>query len=192
MDALALLHTRNSVAQLTDPAPTGDVLSDMIKAGMRAPDHGWLRPWRFLTISGDDRNHFGALMVAAANKNRSVAGEPLLNDQEAERLAAKALRAPLILVVVASIKDSIKVPVIEQQISAGCAAHGILLAAQAHGFAGIWRTGVYAFDKTVKRGLGLLDREEITGFIYLGTPACGYKVLRELAVDDFCQQWSPG
>ena len=77
----------------------------------------------------------------------------------------------------------------EQRLSAGCAAQGILLAAEALGYAGIWRTGDPAFDRNVMDGLGLSQNEEIIGFIYLGTRAGERKGLPQLNVEDFVSQW---
>ena len=50
MDALTVLQKRVSSAILEAPAPTENQLSEMFKAALRAPDHGALTPWRFLTI----------------------------------------------------------------------------------------------------------------------------------------------
>jgi nitroreductase len=84
-----------------------------MEAAVRAPDHGRLRPWRFLTIRGDDRTRFGELLAAAlARKEPETPGERL----EHER--SKALRAPLIIVVA----DHSKIPAVEQLLSAGAAA----------------------------------------------------------------------
>ena len=190
MDALTLLHSRNSAPRLREPAPEGEVLDNMFKAAFRAPDHAWLRPWRFLTITGDSRNELGELFVRATQQRREQMGEPALSGEEITKLAAKPLRAPLIITVVASIKDHPKVPAVEQLISAGCAAQGLLLAAHAQGFAGVWRTGSNAFDDTVMQGLGLKPNEEIVGFLYLGTIDGNYKPLRELSLDDFRQPWT--
>jgi nitroreductase len=189
MDAIQLLHSRNSAPRLTEPAPEGEVLDDMFKAALRAPDHCWLRPWRFLTIKEEARKDLGKLFVAAEQIRRADGEEKLLAEGELNRLQAKGLRAPLIVVVIAKVTAHPKVPAVEQIISAGCAAQGILLAAHAHGFGGVWRTGSNAFDATVKQGLGLLDNEEIVGFLYLGTVDGSYKKLSELPVADFCQDW---
>ncbi len=189
MDAITLLHNRNSAPKLCEPAPTGKVLDDLLKAGLRAPDHAWLRPWRFLTIEAEARNQLGDLFVASAQQQLDADKEPMTQEAK-DKLAAKALRAPLVIVVIASIKEHPKVPAVEQLISAGCAAHGILLAAHAHGFAGVWRTGGNAYDPLIKEGLGLADTEEIVGFIYLGTINGTYKALPELPVEDYCQPWA--
>ena len=39
MDALELLMTRRSASRLVEPAPAGEQLQNILRAGMRAPDH---------------------------------------------------------------------------------------------------------------------------------------------------------
>ena len=189
MDALTLLHSRNSAPKLTEPGPDQQTLSSILGAAVRAPDHARLRPWRFLTIAGDARNRLGDLFVIAGEKRKQAKGEGALLEQEEQKYRAQPLRAPLMVVVIGCIKEHPKVPAIEQMLSAGCAAHAILLAAQAHGFAGIWRTGDNAFDEVVKEGLGLAVNEEIVGFLYIGSIDGHYKPLATMALEDYCQLW---
>ena len=80
-------------------------------------------------------------------------------------------------------------PAIEQRLSAGCAAQSILLATEACGFAGVWRTGDSAFDRTVMDALGLAEDEEIIGFIYIGTRAGAAKSIPDLECADFVSTW---
>jgi nitroreductase len=184
MDALALLHHRNSAAKLTDPAPAGDALINIYKAALRAPDHARLRPWRFLTVVGERRHALGDLYAEAlATRN------PQASTEELDKARGKTLRAPLIIVAIANVQEHPKVPRIEQLLSAGCATHSMLLAAEAQGFAGIWRTGANAFDRKVMDGLGLSVNEEIVGFLYLGSIEGSYKSLVDLPVDEYVQEW---
>ncbi|NUA46181.1 putative NAD(P)H nitroreductase YdjA [Dickeya solani] len=53
MDALELLLNRRSASRLAAPAPAGDVLENILRAGLRAPDHGALQPWRFSIIQDE-------------------------------------------------------------------------------------------------------------------------------------------
>ena len=159
-EALQLLQQRNSAARLTEPAPEASELDAIFRAAVRAPDHGLLRPWRFIVIEGDNRQALGDLFVKA---------QPSAPDEKREKLRLNPLRAPMIIVVVASPQSHVKIPLNEQQLSAACAAHAILLASEALGYAGIWRTGDVAYDPVVKHGLGLKDMESIIGFLYLGT-----------------------
>lgn len=186
MDALSVLLERNAASKLTEPAPGKDDLQQIIKAALRVPDHARLRPWRFLLIEGEARHALGSLFSEATRNTRPDASQEVL-----QKAASKSLRAPLIIVVIAAPADNPKVPIIEQQLSAGCAAHNILLAAHALGFSGIWRTGSMAYNAVVREGLGLASHEEITGFIYLGTLSGDAKSLPEIDPDSFASYWKP-
>ncbi|HAT35572.1 MAG TPA: nitroreductase, partial [Rhodospirillaceae bacterium] len=92
MDAMEALMNRNSVPArlLQDPAPEGSELEEILETGMRAPDHGALRPWRFLIIRGEARNRLGDVMAEAMANCDITASEERL---EAQR--QKPLRSPL-------------------------------------------------------------------------------------------------
>jgi len=161
---LEFLHQRNSAPKLTEPAPDSDAIEHMLQAAARAPDHAWLRPWRYIAIEGDRRQAFGELLAGSLKTRNPEADEAaLLKARNAP------LRAPLVMVAVVTLQEHPKVPHVEQRLSAGCAAQAMLLAAQALGYAGIWRTGDAAFDRSVMDGLGLSSNEEIIGFLYCGT-----------------------
>ena len=164
MDAIELLHNRVSCPALNEPAPTSEQLDIIFKAALRAPDHGAIRPWRFLTVQGENRNRLGDLFLKAALSD----GEELAPERQ-EKFRKMPLRAPLMIVVIAANKEHPKVPVLEQEVSAGCAAQNILHAAHAQGLGAMWRTGDMAYHPVVKEGLGVSEEETIIGFIYLGT-----------------------
>ena len=184
MDALTLLQQRNSIPKLTEPGPGARDLEQMLRAAVRAPDHGHLQPWRFIAIEGDGRQRLGALFAEALRQRK-----PGASQEEIQKNENAPLRAPLIVAVIARLRDH-KVPRIEQLLSAGCAAHGIVLAAQALGYGAIWRTGDNSYDPVVKAGLGLDANEEIVGYIYVGTPAASAKPLSEPAVTGFLSRWN--
>lgn len=182
--SLDLLLQRNSASLLTEPAPSDEVLNKMFTAAMRAPDHGNLKPWRFLVIAGDRRVDLGELFAVAALERMGN-----LTPEQTEKFVSQPMRSPMIIVVICSPVDHPKIPLIEQQNAAACAAFSLLLAAEAEGFAGIWRTGDNAFDQTVAHGLGLSADEEITGYIYLGTRKGPAKSLPEINPMDYVKIW---
>lgn len=184
MDAFTLLNQRNSEAKLTMPGPDREALQKIIAAALRAPDHGRLRPWRFIVIEGKARHRLGSLFVEALKLRKPEASE-----EEIKKNAEAPLRGPLIIAVVARQIDNPKVPAVEQLLSAGCAAHGILLAAQALGFGAIWRTGDNSYDAHVNAGLGLADNETLVGYIYIGTAIGVPKPLQTLPVEEFVTTW---
>ena len=178
MDALSLLLHRQSIAQLQEPAPCGEVLERILQAGLRAPDHGALHPWQFLLAQGDGRQRLGELFAEVA-----LARE--MSPDAIEKARKAPLRAPLVITVVARIQPHDKVPPLEQQLSAGCAVMAMQMAAQAQGFGGIWRSGWFIFVRLIHQGLGLNESDQIVGFLYLGTPATTPKPPRSLASDAF-------
>jgi len=180
MDALTALLTRQSISQVGEPGPTPAQRDNILRAGLRANDHARLRPWHFLLIEGDARRKLGELFVRVTLEDR-----PDFSREEQEKLAAKALRAPLIITVVARLQASDKVPEIEQLLSAGGAAQLMMAAAHAQGVGAVWRTGWLAYDRRTHEGLGLTANDRIVGFLYMGTPKGEAKPLTELQVKDF-------
>jgi nitroreductase len=163
MDALELLVNRRSASRLAEPAPAGEQLENILRAGMRAPDHGTLQPWQFFLIEGEGRDRFSQTLETAAVD----AG---LDEKAQEKSRTSPFRAPLIIAVVAKCIENHKVPEWEQLLSAGCAVMAMQMAALAQGFNGIWRTGPLTDSPIVRKAFDCRAQDQIVGFLYLGTP----------------------
>jgi nitroreductase len=166
MQAIDALLQRRSARALTGPAPDDAALELILGSAAAAPDHGRLRPWRFIVIQGSGREQFGDLLADHLRR-----AHPTTAAESLQRERQKALRAPMIVVVAAICTAGGKIPVIEQLLSAGAAAQNVMLAAGALGFNSMWKTGAPAYDETVKAALGLESKDAIVGFLYLGTDA---------------------
>ncbi len=162
--ALDLLLTRRSgsAKAMQEPGPGKKQIAQILKAGARAPDHGKLFPWRFILFEGKGRERAGDILAAAAEAEGERA-------RQVEEERARFLRAPLVIGVISAAREQHKVPVWEQELSAGAVCQNILIAATALGFVGQWVTEWYAYHPAVKTGLGLMAGERIAGFIYIGT-----------------------
>ena len=55
-------------AFLAEPAPEGERLERILAAGASAPDHGRLRPWRFIVIRGEARRRLGEVFADALRR----------------------------------------------------------------------------------------------------------------------------
>lgn len=172
MDALATMRARRSVGRLVEPAPDEAELHTILAAGVTAPDHEELRPWRFFVLRGDAKDAFGQVLLDAyLERCRADGTEPTDGQRNKER--TKLGRAPLV-VIVAAVRDfDTTIPWIEQQLAAGAAAENILLACTALGYGSMWRTGDPAYDVAVKDALGLSPDDAIVAFLYVGTPTDG-------------------
>lgn len=184
MEAYEALVKRVSHARLGEPAPSAEQLERLFRVALRAPDHGQLRPWRFLTVQGEARVQLGELFAQATR-----AAQPDASPEALTKARAMPLRAPTLVVAIARLLDHPKVPEIEQMLAAGCAAHGVVQAAFVEGLGAMWRTGALAFDARVREGLGLAANERIVGFIYLGTPLGELRQPPALDPADFVSAW---
>ncbi|MCH1930538.1 NAD(P)H nitroreductase [Shewanella sp. A25] len=164
MDAIELLLTRQSTPRLTAPAPNERELKIILDAAIRVPDHGALSPWEFIIATGDGLEKLAEIYVNAAKANGA-------DDDFINKAKGMPMRAPMVITIVAKTQQHPKVPVLEQQIAAGCATMAMQQAAFALGLGAVWRTGDFAFDANVNAALGLAAEDQIVGFLYVGTPA---------------------
>lgn len=178
MEALELIINRRSQPRLTAPAPAGEALENIKRAALRAPDHGGLKPWRFIICQGKGLDKLGTLFEQSAIDNDKT-------EQQIQRAPQLPHRAPMIVVITTAYQEHQKVPEIEQFASASCAAMAMQMAAIAQGFQGMWRTGEYAHCDIVKEGLGVSQENEIVGFLYLGTSSQDAPPRPELPPSDF-------
>ncbi|MFT6284380.1 MAG: nitroreductase [Arenicella sp.] len=162
MQAIDLLLNRSSQPRLQAPAPEGQALENIKQAALRAPDHACLTPWKFVVCQKEGLKRLGDVFEQAA-----ISADK--SHKEIERAPQLPLRAPMVIVAIAKFTENDKVPWVEQVASASCALHAMQMAAVAQGFAGLWRTGSYAQDPTVKKAFDLSEQDEIVGFLYLGS-----------------------
>ena len=160
-----LLSRRSASAKaMTGPGPSPDQLADLLKCAARVPDHGKLFPWRFLLFEGEARARAGDILAEATQADG-------MHERQVEEERGRFLRAPLVIGVISNAREMIKIPVWEQELSAGAVCQNILIAAAAMGFGANWLTEWYAFHPMVKERLGLKVGERVAGFIYIGHPS---------------------
>lgn len=186
MQAIEALLRRYSARSLTEPAPDDAALGLILESATRAPDHGRLRPWRFIVVRSEGRQALGELFADHLRRTKGP-----VSDEALERERRKALRAPLVVVVAAIVTLEGKIPQIEQILSAGAAAQNMLHAAFVLGFNAVWKTGAPAYDPQVKAALGLESKDAIVGFLYVGTDEEGPGTLPRPDWREFVQAWPP-
>ena len=160
---LDAMLTRRSVQPLTDPGPTDDELQLLMRAAITVPDHGGLRPWRLVVVSGEARAEFGAALADAAQ-----AGAAHLSPATLRRIADKAFAAPTLIALVAAIDPRSLVPEWEQTASAACAGYAITLAAHALGLGAIWKSTPFTDGPRLREILGMSDGHRFLGWVNLG------------------------
>jgi nitroreductase len=165
---LELLFARTSVKvrHLCEPGPSADELDIAVAAAACAPDHGALKPWRFVFIAGDARLAFGDVMAESLARRA-----PETPPERIEIERAKPLRAPLLIAAGAAIRqDRPNIPRWEQEASAAAGIMNFLHALDAQGYGAIWLSSGALHDPDVKRVLGFAAPDTLLGWVYAGTP----------------------
>lgn len=159
-----ILTERQSNPFLQAPAPDENALEVILKAATRVPDHACLSPYRFTICQGQGLDKLTDVFVEATKKSGA-------DEAKVTKAQKMAYRAPMIIVISSNVQEHPKVPRVEQIITAGCAAHAMQMAAFAQGYGAMWRTGDLAHNADVKQALGVAEKDEIIGFLYLGSVA---------------------
>ena len=186
METMKTLLSRRSISKLTSPHPSKEQMKDIYQAALRAPDHSWLRPWRFIEVTGKSRDKLGHAFVNSIKKSEDI-------DEEREnKIISLTQRSPMIIIVIAKINyDKPNIPRLEQIQSTAAAAQNILLALHDKGFGGYWRTGKYSTERNehISKELSLDDNDEVLGYLYVGTPEMNTPNIPELDNKDFVTYW---
>lgn len=152
------MANRRSISKVGPETPTDEELLDLLAAVTPVADHKAMRPWRLITLRGDDRRRLADALDAAAGEERAP-GE----------YNPKPYRAELLIALVASPTPHPKVPTWEQHATAAGAGHLLELALWQAGWGVMWRTGVHANAPEVRAAHGLADTELLMGWLYVGS-----------------------
>lgn len=146
------------------PGPDQHSLLSLLAEAVHVPDHGRLRPWRFILIEGDARTRIGEILF-----RRVQEAVPEASAIRLEKERTRFSFAPCIVAVVLNPVKGHKVPEIEQVLSAGAVCMNLLHAAHQAGFGAQWLTGFAAYDREVLTAVGLETDEQLIGYIHIGT-----------------------
>ena len=184
---LSLLETRRSgkPRELVGPGPTAAEMERILTIAARVPDHGKLHPWRFVTVSDEQRDTLGAIFRQALADEDDCA--PIAKHEAADLFAHHA--GQLVVLISAPIENH-KIPVWEQELSCGAVAMNLLTAAHALGYVAGWVTGWYTYSERV-RGAFCGPGERIAGFIFIGHPSRDLEERPRPALTEVWTPWQP-
>ncbi len=163
----ALMQLRRTILpkRLAAPGPDAAQLQQILGAAASAPDHGQVRPWRFVLVPDNARAALAqAFGDALLERDAQALPEQVVQAQE------KAYRSPcLMLVVVSANCGDPGIDLAERLISTGCAVQNMLLLATALGYGSALTSGKALKSSSLRRLFGLGDSDHGLCFISLGT-----------------------
>jgi len=162
-----LLKRRSVVAKKMLPTAPGDTdLQQILACGLRVPDHSNVQPWKLVVLQGDAQARFDRdVVLRAAEKNSKEPLSDTLQQIESNRMQ----RSGTVIAVLSTPVLPHKIPLWEQQLSAGAVCMNLLTAAQSLDYAAQWLTEWLCYDDDVIRALGADPSiDQIAGFIHIG------------------------
>jgi nitroreductase len=164
--ALSAMLKRRSVSprRLTRPSPDREALNSIVGAGLRAPDHGGLLPWRVIEFPEGTREGLADLF-----ENEKRHRDPLASPEDLTRAREHATNAPTVFAFVVRPQRHPLVPILEQWLGAGAALGNMLMAAHLLGYGAIMLSGERCQDNALRTSLDILPDEVLAGFLSIGT-----------------------
>lgn len=164
-----VIEGRRSIGKVHPDQPSRELIETILESATWAPNHRLTEPWRFVVLAGEARETLGEFM-GAQNAAKFAEDDP---NREIERArgAKKALRAPVVIAIGVEPSEAGNVDEIEEIAAVACAAQNMLLTAHAIGLGAKWSSGAIIHDPAVKTWLGLSERGQLLGFLYIGFPA---------------------
>ena len=182
--ALDVLLSRASTDHLSAPAPDKEQIARILSAGLRAPDHGKIRPWRYIVIKGKHRAEFAEQVVKAMG-----ALDPDVPQKKIEKRRQRFSEMPMIVALVMALEPDGKIPVLEQELSVGAATMNVLNALHAEGFGGFWVSSDFADQPCFREALGLTGTQSLAGFLFVGTPDKPVHGAKRPDIADYMAVW---
>lgn len=191
LDLLDLLALRYSVGPkfLAPPGPSAAQWAHAARLALRAPDHGGLRPFRFVTVADSQRAALAELFAQGAQARGLAASE-------VEQARARAFNGPGLVALVARVRDDVPdVPPHEQWLCVGAALMNFMNALHLMGFGAKALSGASVSDPAVSRCF-CRPGEVLANWVVAGQPtrATHPKAPRTAGADDtpeLLTAWAP-
>lgn len=162
-----LITSRQNILpkRLVEPGPSAAQLDAMLRAAAAAPDHGAIRPWRFVIVPPDKRG-----LLAEAFAQALLARDVNASADQLEMAREKAYRAPFLMLVVARLHDGESgIEPLERMVSVGCALQNMLLTAHSAGLGSSLTSGKAMQSESLRALFRLQPGEEAICFLNVGT-----------------------
>lgn len=165
--AEALISSRQNISpkRLVEPAPRSDQMESIFRAAAAAPDHGLIRPWRFVLVPQNRRTELAEVFALSL-----IDRDPGATLEQIESAREKAHRAPCLFMVIARLGASEPpIPALERMVSVGAAVQNMLLCAHSMGFGSGLTSGQALQSPRMRNLFSLMEGEEAVCCVNMGS-----------------------
>jgi hypothetical protein len=186
IEAFDMLSLRYSVGPkfLAPPAPTAAQWQRAAQLALRAPDHGGLRPFRFVIVGDRQRPALAELFARDAIRCGHAAAE-------VDKARARAFNGPGLVALVGRVRDGVaEVPIHEQWLCIGAALMNFLNALHLMGFGAKALSGASVVDPDIRSAF-CADGETLVSWVVAGRPIRAAHPKHADAASPLIGDWSP-
>jgi nitroreductase len=184
-EALDMLAIRYSVGPkfLAPPAPTVEEWQRAAELALRAPDHGGLRPFRFVIVDDEQRSALSELFAQDAIRRGHAA-------DEVDKARARAFNGPGLAALVGHVREGVAdVPVHEQWLCMGAALMNFLNALHLMGFGAKTLSGASVSGPAIRSAF-CADGESLVSWVVAGRPTRAAHPKRVDCLSQVIGHWS--
>jgi nitroreductase len=163
----SLISSRQNISpkRLVEPGPDTEQFAQIFRAAAAAPDHGLVKPWRFVVVPVSKRAALAEAFALAL-----IDRDPGATLEQIEAAREKAHRAPCLVLAVAQLGDcEPPIPKLERMVSVGAAIQNILLSAHSQGYGSSLTSGQAMQSQRLRALFQLKEGEEAVCCINIGT-----------------------
>lgn len=168
-EVVDLIKDRRTVfpEQYSDRKVHKEIVQNILSSAVWAPNHGKTEPWRFTVFMGKQTSKVADAQQAFYKRNTDP---NVFSNARFERYRKRAERSSVIIGLGMKRQEAAKIPVHEEKIAVGIAAHNMMLHATAYGIGSFWSSGGFIDSPEAAELLQLSPPDKVLGVMYLGYP----------------------
>lgn len=130
-----------------------------------APNHGLTQPWRFKVFCDSGLTKLADFQ---ADLYQKITPEAKFKSEKYERMKTNILKSSHVIVICMERQKSEKILEIEEIEAVACSVQNMALTAAAHQICSFWGSGGVTYTDELKEFLGLGEKDQCLGYLYLG------------------------
>lgn len=174
-----LIRSRRTIypEQFSAKQVSKDIILELLENARWAPTHGLTQPWLFKIFFGKGLKTY----IDFHSHNITMK----FDREKFEKLKSRAEKASAIICIGMRRQASEKIREIEEVEAVACAVQNMFLTATAHGLAFYWGSGALTYSGEMKNFLGLGQKDQCLGSIFIGYPAVEWPASHRKPIESF-------
>ncbi|WP_040210552.1 nitroreductase family protein [Clostridium polynesiense] len=184
MELKDAVKARATTYRFTPQDVPEDMIKRIIEAGTWAPNRHLTEPWRFWVLTENGRVPLSKTMKSIAEDIMAEAPDEERN-KRIETYENLPFRAPVNIIVACEVTENPKVIPVEETAAVNACIQNMLLTAADLGLGAFWGTGNYVYHPQMKELLGLKDKDQVIGVVYIGYAEANNRVRKRTPFSNF-------